>query len=119
MTTYTFQCPACDAKKVVVRPMTDDSPVLCDVCAFVMERDYQADFGKQRVGDLYPYPSTALGVHPDQVAERMRFDKEAGVPTVYNDEGDPIMRNKKHRREFCRAHDVHDRNAGFGDPVPD
>ncbi len=99
--------------------MSEDGAVLCDVDSFAMDRDWQADFGKQRIADIYPYPSTALGVHPDQVAERMRFDKEAGVPTVYNDEGDPIMLNKKHRREFCRAHGVHDRNASYSDPVPE
>lgn len=67
----------------------------------------------------YPMASSALGVYPDDVPNRMAFDKAKGVPTEYNSEGDPVMRDKKHRREYCRAHGVHDRNAGFSDPVPD
>ena len=118
MAIYTFKC-SCGHRQTVVRPMTNDDPVLCEKDSFVMDRDYKADFGKQHHGDIYPYPSTALGVHPDQIAERVRYDREKGVPTEYNSEGDPIMRSKRHRREYCRAYGVHDRNAGFSDPVPD
>ncbi len=96
-----------------------DVPVLCEKCSFVMKRDYQADFGKQRFADIWPYASAALGVHPEEIQNRMAFDKEMGVPTEYDGDGDPIMRNATHRRDFCRAHKVHDRNAGYSDPVPD
>jgi hypothetical protein len=119
MPSYTYKCPACESVKEVVRPMSDDSPVLCEKDAFVMHRDFKTDFGKQLHADIYPYPSTALGVHPDEIKHRMAFDAAKGVPTEYNSEGDPIMRSKSHRRAFCRAHGVHDRNAGYGDPVPD
>lgn len=119
MASYTFKCPACENRKVVIRPMADDSPVLCGKCAFVMNRDFKTDFGRQFHGDTYPYASSALGVHPDEVKHRMKFDRDMGVPTEYNSEGDPIMRSAAHRRQFCRAYGVHDRNAGYSDPVPD
>lgn len=119
MPLYTYRCPACKVQKTVIRSMKCDDAVLCDDCAFVMARDFKADFGKQYHGNTYPYASTAMGVHPEEVKHRMKFDSDMGVPTVYNDEGDPIMRNKTHRRKFCRAHGVHDRNAGHSDPVPD
>ena len=120
MATYSYKCPICENKQEVVKPMAEsDSTELCDKCAFVMNRNYQADFGKQYHADIYPYPSTALGVHPEEVKHRMKFDSDMGVPTVYNSEGDPIMLNATHRRKFCRAHGVHDRNASYSDPVPD
>ena len=119
MPLYTYKC-SCGNRHQVTKPMSEsERPELCKKCSFVMSRDFQADFGKQHHGDTYPYASAALGVHPDELPARMAFDKAKGVPTDYDGECDPIMRSKKHRREFCRAHGVHDRNASYSDPVPD
>ena len=95
-----------------------DLPVLCDKDAFVMHRDYKADFGKQRFGDIWPYASYAAGVSPSEVPMMQEIDRKNGVPTDYSSDGDPIFRSKKHRKKYCEAHNLYDRNAGFGDPAP-
>lgn len=93
--------------------------VLCDVDSFAMRRDYQADFGGKHPCGTYPFASSAAGVHPDEVAAMREIDKKAGVPTDYDSDGDPIMRSRVHRKNYCRVHGLHDRNAGYSDPVPD
>lgn len=119
MTKYSYICNACGHKQEVVRSMKDDElPVLCDICSFVMRRDFQADFGKQRYGDIWPMTSYAAGVHHKQIPEMRKFDKEHGVPTDYSEDGDPVFRGPKHRRKYCEAHGLFDRNAGLSDPVP-
>jgi len=82
-----------------------------------MCQDYQAKFGKRQPCGNWPMTSYAAGVHPKQVPEMMKFDKEHGVPTNYVD-GDPEFRSPKHRKEYCEAHGMFDRNAGLSDPVP-
>ena len=118
MTIYSYICGACGSKQEIARGMNDDElPVLCDICAFVMCRDWLVDFGRQRSGKNWPYFSYAAGVHPKQVPEMMKFDKEHGVSTEYLD-GDPQMKSPSHRRKYCEAHGLFDRNAGLSDPVP-
>ncbi len=119
MPSYSYKCPNCGISRVVIKPMSKSGTRVKCKCKATMNRNFQADFGKQYVGDIWPYPSAALGVHPEEVQHRMEFDRQMGVPTEYNSDGDPIMRNATHRRKFCRAHKVHDRNAGYSDPVPD
>lgn len=119
MPQYTFSCGACDRKQVVTRPMSEsDAPVLCEVDSFVMRRDYQADFGKQHHGDTYPFASYAAGVSPSEVPAMREIDKKNGVPTDYSEDGDPIFRTPKHRKKYCEAHGLYDRDAGYSDPVP-
>ena len=67
----------------------------------------------------WPMTSSAVGVHPDEVPGRMEFDKAKGVPTEYTSDGDPIFTSKAHRTNYCQAYGVHDRNAGYSDPVPE
>ena len=95
-----------------------DLPVLCDIDGFVMTRDFKADFGKQRIADIWPQVSYAAGVHPDDVPKEMAFDKAHGVSTEYSD-GDPVWTSRSHRKKYCEAHRIFDRNAGYGDPVPE
>ena len=119
MTIYSYICEACGHKQEVGRGMNDDElPVLCNVCGFVMHRDWQADFGRQYHGDIWPMESYAAGVHPKQIPDMVKFDKEHGVPTDYSEDGDPVFRGPKHRRKYCEAHGLFDRNAGLSDPVP-
>jgi len=119
MPAYTFRCSACGHRQVVVRPMSEsDVPVLCEVDSFVMHRDYQTDFGKQLFGDIWPFASYAAGASPSEVPELRKVDAEHGVPTDYSADGDPIFRSAKHRKKYCEAHRLFDRNAGYGDPVP-
>ena len=119
MTIYSYICEACGHKQEVRRGMNEEEvPVLCNKCSFVMCRDWQADFGRQRHGDIWPMESYAAGVHPKQIPEMVEFDKKHGVPTDYTPDGDPVFRGPKHRRRYCEAHGLFDRNAGLSDPVP-
>ena len=93
-------------------------PVLCDKCSFVMVRDFHAESGRQYHGDIWPMASYAAGVHPKQIPEMKKFDREHGVPTDYTEEGDPVLTSPSHRRKYCQAHGLFDRNAGYSDPVP-
>ena len=119
MPQYSYKCPACGNKQTVIRSMKDSQKVvLCDEDSFVMQRDYQSDFGKQRFGDIWPYASYAAGVSPDQIPEMQKVDRENGVPTEYTSDGDPIFRSRRHRKKYCQVHNLYDRNAGYGDPAP-
>ena len=119
MAIYSYICDACGHKKEVARGMNDDElPVLCDICSFVMCRDWQADFGRQHFGDIWPMASYAAGVNPKQIPEMRMFDAKHEVPTDYTEDGDPVFKSPGHRRKYCQAHGLFDRNAGHSDPVP-
>lgn len=119
MTIYSYICGACGNKQEVARGMNDDElPVLCNKCAFVMRRDLQADFGRQHHGDIWPLTSYAAGVHHKQIPEMRKFDKKHEVITDYTPDGDPILTSPSHRRKYCQAHGLYDRNAGYSDPIP-
>ena len=118
MPTYSFRC-VCGHKREVIRPMKDyKKRVRCNKCRKTMHRDLKADFGKQYHGDIWPFASYAAGVHHKQVPEMKRFDRKHEVPTDYTEDGDPIFKSPKHRRKYCEAHGLFDRNAGHSDPVP-
>ena len=67
---------------------------------------------------IFGLESYAAGVNPKQIPEMRAFDKKHGVPTDYSPDGDPVFRGPKHRRKYCEAHGLFDRNAGLSDPVP-
>jgi len=118
MPAYSYRC-SCGQRQEVNRPMSESHlPVLCDKCSFVMMRDFKTDFGRQHFGDIWPMASYAAGVHPKQIPEMREFDKQHEVPTDYNEDGDPVFKGPKHRRKYCEAHGLFDRNAGPSDPVP-
>ncbi len=116
---YSYKCLACENKQEVTRGMKDEElPVLCDNCAFVMVRDFATDFGKRKPCGNWPMESYAAGVHPKQIPEMREFDKKHNVPTDYSPDGDPVFRGPKHRKKYCEAHGLFDRNAGLNDAVP-
>lgn len=59
--------------------------------------------------------SDALSVIPQRIAKASAADKKNGVPTEYTSEGQPIFRDRAHRREYLRAYGFHDRDGGYGD----
>jgi hypothetical protein len=86
----------------------------------IFVRDWQAEHRPRvRRENLQPewdYESDAAGVHPDQVPEAVAYCKEQGVPTHFNPQtGNPVMENRKHRRDFHKIWGVKDRDAGYGD----
>lgn len=95
-----------------------DLPVLCDIDAFVMDRDFAAELGRQHSGEIWPMASYAAGVHHKQIPEMRAIDKKNGVPTEYTEDGDPILRGPRHRKKYLETHGLYDRNAGYTDPVP-
>lgn len=118
MPTYSYKC-SCGQRQEVVRPMSEsDLPVLCEKDGFVMARDYKTDFGRQHHGDIWPMASYAAGIHHKQIPEMREIDKKNEVPTDYTPDGDPVFTGPKHRRKYCEAHGLYDRNAGHSDPVP-
>jgi hypothetical protein len=94
--------------------MKDDGEIVCKADGTVMERDFKADFSKQRRCDTYPYASYAVGISPDEVPAQMKLDKAAGVPTNYDKGGDPIMTSRGHRKKYLKHIGFHDRNSYFG-----
>lgn len=118
MTIYTFTC-SCGHTREINRPMSNPPKwAKCKICGNTMHRDLQIDFGKQYHGDIWPMESYAAGVHHKQIPEMRAFDKKHNVPTDYTPDGDPVFRGPKHRRKYCEAHGLFDRNAGLSDPVP-
>lgn len=59
--------------------------------------------------------SDALSVIPSRIPEATASDLAKGVPTEYTSEGQPIFRDRGHRREYLRAYGYHDRAGGYGD----
>ena len=83
---------------------------------------YAANF-KNRVagprtepGSMYPMCSDAAGINPDHRVEQMAADKKMGVETHYNREGQAVFTDKGHRKRYCEAHGMYDRNGSYGDP---
>ena len=65
----------------------------------------------------YPHASYAMGGDVSDIPFMKSEDERLGAPdTHYNHEGDPVFTDKKHRRDYCRAHSAHDRNGGYSDP---
>ncbi len=60
-------------------------------------------------------PSVAAGVMPYQREEAMKAAADAGCPTYYNEEGDPVHRSRSDRARFHEAMGFKDMDAGYGD----
>ncbi len=93
-------------------------PELCPNDAFVMKRDFGAEGGvrKNHPGN-WPMESYAAGVGADQVKEAMKEATKMGVPTEFNSKtGDAIFTSANHRKRYCEAMGLYDRNGGYSDP---
>ncbi len=122
MPTYIYKCDSCKEEKTIIKPMSKyREPELCPVCQFVMYRDYNAEH-KGGGGDTpgnYPMVSSAAGVGASQSEEAMAHADKIGVPTEFNNDGDAVFRDKAHRKEYCEAIGLFDRNASpYSDPQP-
>ncbi len=117
MPVYSFIC-ACGKTDEIQRPMSSSHKRLRCVCGKLMRRNFVAEAPTRLAAcDTYPHASYAMGGHPDDIPDMMETDREVGAPkTSYDSEGDPIFTGKKHRKDYCRAHKVHDRNGGYSDP---
>jgi hypothetical protein len=84
-------------------------------------RDIAAEYAKPRRGGCASWPmlSEAAGVMPEQAAEAHAESVRLGVETEFTRDGRAVFRDATHRRKYLRAIGMYDRNAGYGDPVPD
>lgn len=64
----------------------------------------------------WPMYSDAAGVHPSQIEEFTKLARDAGVPTDFLPDGRAKLESARHRRDYLRTRNLHDRNACYGDP---
>jgi hypothetical protein len=60
--------------------------------------------------------SDAAGVSPEQSVDAMRHSQEIGIPTEFNSQGQAVFTSASHRKRYCEAIGLYDRNGGFSDP---
>ena len=82
-----------------------------------MQRDFQAEHkGTRHAPGNWPMESDAAGVAASQVKEATEHANSIGIPTNFTEEGSAIFTSAQHRKDYCRAIGMHDRNGGYGDP---
>lgn len=64
----------------------------------------------------WPMKSDAAGVASHQSKEAYEHSVRIGIPTEFTSDGRAIFTSRKHRKDYCRAIGLHDRNGGYGDP---
>ncbi len=79
----------------------------------------QSSVGRGRK-DTWPMRCAASGVDASQAVEATKAVKEQGFSGVTFDArtGDAIYESRRARKEYVSATGLHDRNAGYSDPVP-
>jgi hypothetical protein len=83
----------------------------------VFKRNIRAEHaGTKHTPGNWPLKSDAAGVHPNQIKEAHAHSVKIGIPTQFTPDGRAIFTGRKHRKDYCRAIGLHDRNGGFGDP---
>lgn len=91
-------------------------------------RDYEKDTVtvvaqpsvKLRGGDRGARRSLSNGVHPKQIPQAKRLDAIVGAPYTEYDSvtGDALFSSAQHERDWLKAHQRVNRNAGYRDPCP-
>jgi hypothetical protein len=83
----------------------------------VFRRNIRAEHaGVRHTPGNWPMKSDAAGVHPDQIKEAYEHSVKIGIPTQFVPDGRAVFTGKQHRKDYCRAIGLHDRNGGYGDP---
>lgn len=82
-----------------------------------MQRDYIKEHtGVKHVPGTWPMYSDAAGVHPDQRKEAYEASVKQGCPTNFDALGRAVFTSQKHKKQYCEANGLYDRNGGYGDP---
>ena len=63
----------------------------------------------------WPKVSIALEVHPGQRQEAIEDARRKGVPTDFNERGQPIFTDQAHEKKYHQAYGYFNRNAGYSD----
>ncbi len=66
----------------------------------------------------WPLKCYALGVQSDQRQEAMQHCEEMGVPTYYDEDGDPTITDNAHYSRFKKMQGFFDRDAGYSGVCP-
>ena len=67
----------------------------------------------------WPKKSSAGWVHPTDIGKATAEAVRLGVPTEFTPDGDPVMRDRKHRKDyFEKVRGMFDADGGDGDPMP-
>ena len=64
----------------------------------------------------YPMESDAAGVGASQVKEAEAHSRAIGISTHFTSDGAAIFTSSMHRKRYCEAVGLFDRNGGYGEP---
>lgn len=78
-------------------------------------RDLHAEHPIQHHADLYPKASSSCGVAKNQIKEAEAHSRKVGVPTHYNERGDPVFTSRSHQNAFLKATGRRNNDPGWGD----
>jgi hypothetical protein len=67
-----------------------------------------------RVINGWPIESYSMGVDPADRFTAMADAAAHGVPTIYNERGNPEMSDMSHQRKFNKYMNAHDKDSYFG-----
>ena len=116
MPQYFYHC-TCGERDTRTLPMSQAKTKVNCACGKVMERDFGAEHGStvHNYGATWPMCSDGAGVHPKQRKEAYEASVRAGVPTDFNAEGQAVFTSAKHKKAYCEAFGMYDRNGGYSD----
>lgn len=99
-----------------------DAPKELVIAGVTLHRDYAAEQGSQRSGDIWTdFVSTSRGVSLRQLDAAKKLDAELGVPTDYVVRGPvalPHFTSKAHDIAWLKAHKWCKHDASYGYPAP-
>ncbi len=99
---YCFECPVCEAKKDVVRPVRDHAlPEVCD-CGHPMRRDHQTEHTGVRGNYNKPIISTSMAFDSRDVAEHRRVHPNIDLK-IDGQTAHPILRSLSQKQKYVRA----------------
>ncbi len=117
MPVYIYQCPECGKVQEVLMGMTDPHPETtdCQCGKSVARRSIRMEqAGRHCLSGNWPKTSLAMAVHPSQRGEAAANAAAVGVPTEFNERGEPTFSGQHHQNEYMKAFGYRDLDAGYG-----
>ncbi len=97
----------------------EERPASIERGGVVYRRDVVAEQrGYRATPGNWPQLGTALEVNAEDSVLMMKKCDACGVPTEYRN-GQPVYRDKTHKRQHLALMGFHDRNAGYSERAPD
>ena len=96
-----------------------DAPAVVESGGLLFHRDLRAEHATGRSGNKWRtgLHSMSMGVHPRQIRKAEAYCAAMGVPTQFDERGQPILTSREHRRKHARIRGYVDYDAGYGDPM--